>query len=354
MKRNTLLLSGVLAFQLVFALTLFVGGTDYGAFKAKEPLLSFDSKTVDEIVIDENAANSVMLTKKDDHWIIPAFGDFRADDRKVKNLLKQLETLKKSWPVATTGDAAKRFKLTEKSHKRRVILKSDGKVLTTLYFGTSPIFRKVHARIAGDDNIYNVGFSSNNLPTRGEGWVDYDVLAVPQDKIASITVDGVTLENENGRFAVAGLGADEQAMPRKIRSLVSAVVRPNFDVIQAKGKEEVAKLGKPDIQITVKRKSGPDVVYSYKREKEGGAYRYVVSGQDYVFRVAEKRIPAIIQAKRNTLVKKIKKPEEKAVDKPEDKKPEKQETSNTPKPDNQKETDNKKPEEKKTLEDTKQ
>ena len=54
MKRFTLILTAVLALQLVLALGLTFSGSDYAAHDANEPLLAFDKEKVDEIVINED------------------------------------------------------------------------------------------------------------------------------------------------------------------------------------------------------------------------------------------------------------------------------------------------------------
>ena len=57
MNRLSFKLAAVLGLQLVLALILWAGGPDYTAFKAKEPLLSFDPAKVDRIEIAESSAN---------------------------------------------------------------------------------------------------------------------------------------------------------------------------------------------------------------------------------------------------------------------------------------------------------
>ncbi len=127
MKRFTLILAGVLAVQLAIAAALSFGGSDYGAFQADKPLLAFDKDKVDEIAIDQTGASSVTLKKQDGKWVIPSMADFPAAEDRVTSLLSKLAELKKGWPIATTSEAASRFKLTKDDHERRIVLKSGGK-----------------------------------------------------------------------------------------------------------------------------------------------------------------------------------------------------------------------------------
>jgi hypothetical protein len=48
MKHITVILAAVLATQLALALALMFTGNDHAAFKAQEPLLAFDAKTIDQ------------------------------------------------------------------------------------------------------------------------------------------------------------------------------------------------------------------------------------------------------------------------------------------------------------------
>ena len=48
MKHITVILTAVLATQLALALALMFTGNDHAAFKAQEPLLAFDAKTIDQ------------------------------------------------------------------------------------------------------------------------------------------------------------------------------------------------------------------------------------------------------------------------------------------------------------------
>ena len=157
--------------QLVLALILWAGGPDYTAFKAKEPLLSFDPAKVDRIEIAENGANSAALVKEDGKWVIPSSAGFPADGAKVSGLLAKLAGLKKGWPVASSADAAKRFKVATDAYERQIVLKSGGATVGELLLGTSPNFKAVNAR-AGNDAASTASPSQATRRARGPrtGW----------------------------------------------------------------------------------------------------------------------------------------------------------------------------------------
>lgn len=302
MKRFTLILSGVLAAQIVLALLLTLGGSNYGAFKPEQPLVAFDKDKVDQIAIDETGANSVTLKKEDGKWVVPSLAGFPANEDQVKLLLNKLAELKKGWPVATTSDAAERFKVTEKNHQRRIVLKQGDKELATLLIGTSPTFKQATVRTGKDDDVYSVALATYDAATRGEEWMNKTYLDIPQDKIASISVGDVVIDGKDGKFTLAGLAPEDKAKEADIRRLVSAVADPGFDAVQGKGADALAKLEPADATVTVKRTEGDPVTYKFKKEAAGGAYLFASSAHEYLFRVAEATVDPIVKAKRETLI----------------------------------------------------
>jgi len=162
----------VLGVQLILAIVLWSSGSDYTAFKAKEPLLAFDAAKVDQIEIGESGASSVELTKQDGKWTVPSLLGFPADEAKVSGLLTKIAGLKKGWPVASSAEAAKRFKVTDAAHERLITLKSGGKESGKLFIGTSPAFKQAHARAGTGKNIYSVAFATYDAGVRGEDWMD--------------------------------------------------------------------------------------------------------------------------------------------------------------------------------------
>jgi hypothetical protein len=316
MKRFTLVLTGLLAVQIALASVLLFSGPNDEAFKAEEPLLAFEKEKVDQIAIDETGGSSVTLKKVDGKWLIPGMAKFPADQQRVAGLLDKLAGLKKGWPVATTSEAAERFKVTEANHVRQIVLKSGEDEAGTMLIGTSPTYRQANVRAADGNEIYGVTIAAHDAGARGEDWMDRNVLNVAQDKIASIALGDVTLERKGGKFQLAGLGPEEKVKQVEIPPIVSAVASPSFDAVQGKGEAALAKLAPADIEVTVKRTEGEPIVYKYKKEEGGGAYLFASSAQPYLFRVSEATIKPLADASRAKLI------EAKAEEKPEEKKPE--------------------------------
>ena len=309
MNRLSFKLAAVLGLQLVLALVLWAGGPDYNAFKAKEPVLAFDPAKVDRIEIAEGSANSVALVKEDGKWVIPSSAGFPADAAKVSGLLTKLAGLKKGWPVATSAEAAKRFKVSDDAFERRVVLKSGGGTLGELLLGTSPNFKSVSVRAGGDGNVYSVAFAAYEAGARGDEWLDRSLLNIQQDQIASIAIGDVLLERKDGRYVLPGLAAGQKQDETATYRLAGVLSYPVFEAVVGKGAEAQAKVSAPDIEITVKRTSGEPIVLKYKKEAAGGAYLFTSSANGFLFRASEAAMEPIAKAKRETLIEAPKKAE---------------------------------------------
>jgi hypothetical protein len=313
MERLSVKLTAVLGFQLILAAILWTSRSDYTAYKAKEPLLAFDAAKVDQIEIGESGANSVVLTKQDGKWTVPSLAGFPADEAKVSGLLTKIAGLKKGWPAASSSEAAKRFKVTDDAHERAIVLKSGGKETGKIFIGTSPAFKQAHARAGNGSSVYSVAFAAYDAGVRGEEWMDRSLLNIPQDQIASISIGEVTLERKDGKFVLAGLSEKEKPNETAIYRLAGALSYPAFDAVAGKGTEALAKVGQPDIEVTVKRTAGAPIILKYKKEEAGGAYLFASSANSFLFRASEAAIEPIVKAKRDALIEAPKKAENEAA-----------------------------------------
>lgn len=310
MERLSFKLAAVLGFQLALALVLWSFSSDHTAFRAKDPLLAFDPAKVDRIEIAENGASSVALVKEDGKWTIPAFASFPADGAKVTGFLTKLNALKKGWPVASSAEAAKRFKVAGDAYERKIVLKSGGNAIGEILLGTSPAFKQISARAGDDSHVYSVAFAEYEAGTRGDDWMDRTLLNIPQDQIVSIATGDVTLERKDGKFVLSGLVEGQKPDETAIYRLVGALTYPVFDSVVGKGAEALAKVNEPNIEVTVKRTSGAPIVLKYKKEAAGGAYVFASSATGFLFRASEAAIEPIAKAKHDALIEAPKKAEQ--------------------------------------------
>lgn len=177
MKQNILV--GLFVVQvLVIALIWFLSA---GGVQAPEEFLEFDTLAVDRFVIS-SADETIELAKQDMQWILPDGNP--VDSEKVDRVIAKLADSGADWPIATSQSSAKRFEVADSIFQKHITLFSGETVLADVYLGTSPIFRKVHARQANEAEIYAIEFSNYEAGTSPSSWLDKKLLQ-PSGSISS-------------------------------------------------------------------------------------------------------------------------------------------------------------------------
>ena len=185
---NKTTLGFALAVQVVLIGVLLAARS--GAVAEPEPFLRFDVGTIDALSVS-NDEGTVDLAKTGDAWQLPE--GLPADGSKVERVLESLSDAAGGWPVASKASTAERFEVTEDSHQRHVTLKTGDETLADFYLGTSPGYRKAHARHADDDDIYAITFSNYEAGVRESDWLDKSLLR-PDGALTGVErVDGFAL-----------------------------------------------------------------------------------------------------------------------------------------------------------------
>lgn len=223
-NKNTLI--AALAIQ-VAAVALLIAVKSGGAVEP-DPFLEFDADAVDMLSVsggaggggegDEGGEGKVVLAKKDDAWQLP--DGLPADAAKVDEVIKKLADAAAGWPVATSASVQERFELVEDNHQRRLTLSAGGETVADIYLGTSPGYRKTHARRVDDDNIYAITFSNYQAGMKESDWLDKALLR-PDGALTGLRYDSAFAEppapvfaltkNEEGVWAAASGAALDQA-----------------------------------------------------------------------------------------------------------------------------------------------
>lgn len=175
MKKYHSWLAGLLAAQIVLAGVLFFYKEQSMPQASNEPLLSFESAAIDKLVIAD-AENTVTLQKSGDQWRLPDLHELPVVDQKVPELLDKLQAVQVRWPVATTTSSHERFEVGEKKFQRKLQLFNGDKKVGEVLLGTSPGFRKVHARRPDDSEVYAVNLNSFDMPAAPLEWLDKTLL----------------------------------------------------------------------------------------------------------------------------------------------------------------------------------
>ena len=207
------LLTGLLIAQLVILGVLMLAGEDEGAVAE---MLSFDPAEITALTIEDGDGNVVSLESIDGEWRL---GELPADGDKVADAIGSLAGGSASWPVATSESSQARFEVTDAAFQRRVVFGSASGELGTLYLGSSPGFRRIHAREASSEAIFSIDFGVHELPTDASDWLDKQLLQT--EAISSLTFpEGEVLSRaEDDVWTLDGQPADAEAVERYVNRI---------------------------------------------------------------------------------------------------------------------------------------
>lgn len=173
MNQHKILLLVLLLVQMLFAAWLFFGD-GFGA-SDKPALVSFEASSISAVEISDNKDNKLRLERLDGSWRV---GDYPADSGKVDAMLAKLSAVQAPWPIATSTDTQTRFEVAQGKFQRHLQLYQGDDMVTDLLFGTSPGFRRVHARAVANEAVYSIDFANHELPVGEDDWLDRGLLAL--------------------------------------------------------------------------------------------------------------------------------------------------------------------------------
>lgn len=229
-------------------------------------LLEFAVESVDSLIIGDGTGE-LEIKKQGDGWYLPGYGELAVKSEKVTEILDELAKLHTSWPVATTEDAAKRFEVSKENAQKSLQLKSGDEIVGKLYLGTSPGFRKVHARVSEDDNVYAVEFSQYRVSTKGEDWFDKNFLAYKKP-VSSLKVGDTQFSKTDAGWNVSGLAA-EKTDAAEVEGWVKNIADLQVNkLITGNDKDKLLVLD-PNLEIQVQ---GEGEVVAYRLWKKGENY----------------------------------------------------------------------------------
>lgn len=289
--RTVQLLGFALALQLVFiGAAAYLGGGFNRQDETPAKLIPLEADTITGLSIEDGDGNRVTLAKVDGTWRLPDYFDMPVDEHKRSDVLGRLLDAPVTWPVATSGSAAKRFKVADDAFERHVVFETTGGDDVELYLGTSPGFRRVHARVGGSDEIYAVEFSNYQLPARAADWMDKS-LVTPSGNVTRISSQGWTLTRAAegtdgaGKWTLEGLAEGETLDEGAVENLVSAITSLRVEAVASD--DEVAALAdaEPAFRLSVDTDDGKHWSYTFFSTDSGYVLR--TQGQERAFRIAK-------------------------------------------------------------------
>ncbi|MCB1704218.1 MAG: DUF4340 domain-containing protein [Halioglobus sp.] len=241
----------VLVIQCAIVATVFWPQPASRQQDARQAFAAFPIDAIDELHIGDEFDNEVVLVRSGEQWLLPDLEDLPADASRVDALLKSLTTQSGSWPVADSPAARQRFQVADYYYQKRLSLLSGGQPLGTIYFGTSPGFRKVHARNDRQDAIYSIAFDTVAFPAVSGAWLDRNLLQIRAP--LQIDSDLYNLRFENGNWLLATGGQpDEQALATLITTLKNLQV----DGIASEDLQRELSAAEADLVLTVQGLAG--------------------------------------------------------------------------------------------------
>lgn len=226
MNRLVKLLSAVLALQVLITGWIFWPQQQVLQDDAQTALVTMDASSIERLVISD-LENSVVIQRQGERWVLPEYHHLPADPDKLTTLLETLPGLQQGWPVAQTEAAALRFEVAADNYQRKLEWVAGGEVVATVYLGTAPGFRKVHARRAGSSDIYAITFNAFDAPAEQGQWFDQTLLQlVDIDRIKGLDYElERSAEGWRGKDGSEPLGTATDALVNGLESLrVAGVV----------------------------------------------------------------------------------------------------------------------------------
>ncbi|MDE0691466.1 MAG: DUF4340 domain-containing protein [Gammaproteobacteria bacterium] len=184
LKPTPAILGGLLAAQLLIVAVILAAQA--GGVREPDPFLSFDADAADAVEVS-NQDGSVRLAREGEQWTLE--GGLPADDSKVTEMLDKLADASGGWPVATSDATAERFEVTENSHQRRIRVGAGDDDLADIFLGTSPGYRRVHARHADGGDVYSIDFSNYEAGVKEGDWLERSLLR-PEGSLSRIERTG--------------------------------------------------------------------------------------------------------------------------------------------------------------------
>ena len=216
-----------------------------------QSLAPLDAGSIDEVRIGDNYDNETVLVKAGDRWLLPYLGGLPADPGKVDKLLDGITHPPEGWPVAKTTTARQRFQVADYYYQRRVTLLEAGVQLDTIYLGTSPGFRKVHARSQAADAIYSITFNAFDAPAISGAWLEPRLLQVRAP--LRIAADSYSLHFDGTKWlSGTGRAPDE----RELEALISALRSLQVDGVAAQDLQRELSEAEADLVLRVDSLAG--------------------------------------------------------------------------------------------------
>jgi hypothetical protein len=210
-----IIVAAALLLVLQLAVTFFICTQRTSALKVSAPaapFVSLQAENITALQLRTGAGETLFLEKTEQGWTLPGLFSAPADARQVEYVLNRLSQMQQGFAIASTKEAAQRFKTAENQFERHLLIKEGSTVRADVYLGTASDFRHSYGRRAGEEEIYTLALRSMDLAVEGEHWLDKQLAAVDIEQIQGIGI-------KESSWLPAGEEASESARTQLLKLL---------------------------------------------------------------------------------------------------------------------------------------
>lgn len=222
-----------------------------------------DLKTADvaRLTISDKDGKSITLAQQAGNWLLPNAGDFPAQTSKVTALLDKVAGLKTNRLITQTPASHARLQVADNNFVRRLDLETTQGAKYTLYLGSAPRAGATHFRLAGQDNVYQVGnLSSTDAAIEPVGYIDATYLSFADADVTTLTVANAKGKLEfsktaEGAWTLAELKPDQPLDAGQVQMLLNRIASVNLTRPLGITADPAWGLDKPGAVVTAITKS---------------------------------------------------------------------------------------------------
>jgi hypothetical protein len=290
----------LLVVQLALTAYVNINNQNLAHFSSEEKIIKANLADADELLISGD--NKIVKIKKNSgSWVLPENEDFKANSKKIDDLVITFASLKKSWPVAQSESALKPLKIEDNAFERKLTFKKADATLTEVVLGSSPGFKKVHGRIAGDNTVYVWDINSFEYPTNVADWQDKNYLSLESDKLTNLKLNNLEITKKDGSWTLSDLKETEQVKTTEINALVDAI--SNMKYFELVGKSEPKDWSKLNEVVTLNLTiDNSQNNYQFKGVVDKNHYYLKRDTDSYYLKVTDSIVKRIKEINREKLV----------------------------------------------------
>jgi hypothetical protein len=269
-SRQTATLVLILLIQCAMVGVLYWPDSAFIEANTADALIPFGPDRIDEIHIEDSSGDEAVLLKMSGQWILPDLAGIPVDLTMVDKLITSIAQTPGKWPVATTAASRQRFQVAAYHYQRRITLIGYGELLATIYLGTAPGFKKVHARNDTQDAIYSIEFNNYEAPTQSSDWLDKALIQTTEP--LRISTAEYTLTKEQDGWVSATSNSPHE---RELAALLSGLANIRINGIADDSVRASLDIAAPETSFNVKTATGNTTVSLFRL----GQQRFVRSSE---------------------------------------------------------------------------